>query len=186
MKPKGVITQMGALSEYILTAVFTSTFFTSRYDLQVTATADNCLLTSYPFLAGHQTDFHIIRQQQQPANVTQDLRADVTQQPHSAGHADDSLGEPVFVPCSSPNRPATTASTTATSTTFGISTSSYQSSNDGTASYPSTPLHDEPQAGTHAKEGSDTFDDNATFTVGSAQESAEKKFLGDVVLALQR
>ena len=142
----------------------------------MTATADNCLFSSYPFLAAHQTDFHIVCEQQGIA--IRDKQTD-TQDVHP--------GEAVFMPCVTPNRPPTIASTSATSTSFGISTSTYpESSNEATSStYPSTPHQGESQQGIPARVVSDGSDGNGTFIV-SGTESDERRFIRKVVTAVQR
>ena len=38
-------------------------FRLTRFFLPVSATADNCLLTNYPFLALHRSDYHIVCEQ---------------------------------------------------------------------------------------------------------------------------
>lgn len=148
-----------------------------RYELPVTATADNCLLSCYPFLAAHQTDFHIICRQQGISIL--DKQTDTQDLPP---------GEPLFMPCVTPNRPPTIASTNATSTSFGISTSTYpESSNEATSStYPSTPHHGESQQGGATRVASDGSDGNGTFVLVSGVESEERKFIRKVVTAVQR
>lgn len=148
-----------------------------KYDLPITATADNCLLSCYPFLAAHQTDFRIICEQQEIS--IQNKQTDAQEYPP---------GEPVFMPCITPNRPPTIASTSATSTSFGISTSTYpESSNEATSStYPSTPHHGDSQHGGPARGVSDGSETNATFVLGPGVESDERKFMRKVVSAVQR
>lgn len=148
-----------------------------RYELPVTATADNCLFSCYPFLAAHQTDFHIICEQK--GISIRDRQTDAQ---------DYHPGEPVFMPCITPNRPPTIASTSATSTSFGISTSTYpESSNEATSStYPSTPHHGESQHDGPVRGVSDGSDTNGTFVLGPGVESDERKFIRKVVSAVQR
>lgn len=159
--------------------IMTLTFFLAacRYELPVTATADNCLFSCYPFLSAHQTDFHIICEQQ--GISIRDKQEDGQDYPP---------GEPLFMPCVTPNRPPTIASTSATSTSFGISTSTYpESSNEATSStYPSTPHHGEPQHGGPVRGVSDGSDTNGTFILGPGAESDERKFIRKVVNAVQR
>ena len=151
--------------------------FHCRYKLPITATADNCLLSCYPFLAAHQTDFHIICEQQEISIRNKQIEAQ-----------DYPPGEPVFMPCVTPNRPPTIASTSATSTSFGISTSTYpESSNEATSStYPSTPHHGDSQHGGPARGVSDGSETNGTFVLGPGVESDERKFIRKVVTAVQR
>lgn len=148
-----------------------------KYELPVTATADNCLLSCYPFLAAHQTDFHIICKQDGVSIV--DKETDTQYLPP---------GEPVFMPCVTPNRPPTIASTSATSTSFGISTSTYpESSNEATSStYRSTPHHGDTQPGGPARVASGGSDGNGTFTMDPGGESDERKFIRKVISAVQR
>jgi hypothetical protein len=49
------------------------------------------------------------------------------------------FSEAFLLPCITPNRPVTHGSTSATSTTFGISTSSYEDSTDPSSSLRDTP-----------------------------------------------
>lgn len=148
-----------------------------KYELPVTATADNCLFSCYPFLAAHQTDFHIVCEQK--AISIKNKQTDTQDFPP---------GEPVFMPCITPNRPPTVASTSATSTSFGISTSTYpESSNEATSStYPSTPHHGESQPGGPVRGPSDGSETNGTFVLGPGVESDERKFMRKVVGAVQR
>ena len=141
------------------------------------ATADNCLLSCYPFLAAHQTDFHIICKQDGVSIV--DKETDTQDLPP---------GEPVFMPCVTPNRPPTIASTSATSTSFGISTSTYpESSNEATSStYRSPPHHGDTQPGGPARVASGGSDGNGTFTMDPGGESDERKFIRKVISAVQR
>ncbi|XP_048577373.1 cilia- and flagella-associated protein 47-like isoform X2 [Nematostella vectensis] len=157
-------------------AMITFTDGKDRYDLPISATADNCLLTCFHFLSQHQTDYHVVCANAQQANVQEKDKG--TEQP---------VGEPVFKPCVTPNRPATIASTSATSTSFGISTSTYQeSSNSESAStFQSTPQPPDDKGA--AKEGSEVSEDRTTYTLDEpAAESKEKQFISTVVLAIQR
>ncbi|XP_076799523.1 cilia- and flagella-associated protein 47-like isoform X2 [Clavelina lepadiformis] len=89
-----------------------------KFCLPVTATADNCLLTVYPFLAAHRNDHQIVCEQDKS------LRGPS----HDANSA--SLGEAVLVPCVSPQRPSTRGSTSATSSHFGTASSSFDESSN--------------------------------------------------------
>nr|XP_039264663.1 cilia- and flagella-associated protein 47-like isoform X2 [Styela clava] len=88
-----------------------------KFVITVTATADNCLLTVYPFLAAHRNDHQIVCEQDKAIR----------------GHAHDGnsgLGEAVILPCTSPHRPSTRGSTSATSSHFGASSSTYDDSSN--------------------------------------------------------
>lgn len=85
--------------------------------LPVTATADNSLFTCFPFLAQHRMDHQIVCEQ------GHSLRGRKTVSRESVG-----AGEAVLVPCDTPARSMTRASTTETSSNFEISSSSYESS----------------------------------------------------------
>ena len=79
----------------------------------------------------------------------------------------------------------------ATSTTFGVSSSSYQESSNGATSstYPSTPHHEgHGPTGQDATErsGSELSDGNATYSLEFGSETEEKKFIRKVVNAVQR
>ena len=54
-------------------------------------------------------------------------------------HLNLNSSEAFLLPCITPNRPVTHVSTSATSTTFGISTSSYEDSTDPSSSLRDTP-----------------------------------------------
>ena len=90
--------------------------FCSFY-LPVTATADNSLFTCFPFLAQHRMDHQIVCEQ------GHSLRGRKTASRESVG-----AGEAVLVPCDTPARSMTRASTTETSSNFEVSSSSYESS----------------------------------------------------------
>ena len=149
----------------------------SRYELTVTAIADNCLLSCYLFLAAHQTDFHIVCRQDGVSILDKEMDTQ-----------DLPPGEPVFRPCVTPNRPPTIVSTSATSTSFGLSSSTFpESSNEATSStYPSTPHHADSQPGAPDRVASGGSDDNGTFVVDHGVESVERKFIRNVVNAVQR
>ena len=152
-------------------------FIFTRYELAVTAIADNCLLSCYPFLAAHQTDFHIVCQQDGVSILDKEMDTQ-----------DLPPGEPVFRPCVTPNRPPTIVSTSATSTSFGLSSSTFpESSNEASSStYPSTPHHADSQPGAPDRVASGGSDDNGTFVVDHGVESVERKFIRNVVNAVQR
>ena len=127
-------------------------------------------------MAAHQTDFHIVCEQQEIS--IQNKQIDAQGFP---------AGEPVFMPCATPNRPPTVACTSATSTSFGISSSTYPESSNTSSTYPpSTPHHGHSQHGGPAQGVSDESETNGTFAVGPAVESDERKFIRKVVSAVQR
>lgn len=152
-------------------------FVLCRYELPVTATADNCLFSCYPFLAAHQSDFHIVCEQKGISIIDKQLETE-----------DFPPGEAVFMPCVTPNRAPTVASTSATSTSFGISTSTYpESSNEATSStYHSTPHHGDSQQGGPGRLVSGGSDGNGTFVMVPGMESDERKFIRKAVTAMQR
>lgn len=89
------------------------------FKLSVTATADNCLMTCYPFLAQHRTDHQIVVEQ---GNILKGRRSGSQESEH--------VGEAVLRRCVTPSRPSSRPSTTATSSNFEISSSSYEDSNE--------------------------------------------------------
>ena len=104
----------------------------SRFELPIIATADNCLLTCYNFLASHQSDYHVVCENiaanQNPVDSKDDIKERV------------SYGQAHFVPCISAIRPPTNTSSVTTTTSFGLTTSTYQESATATtSSYPRTP-----------------------------------------------
>ncbi|XP_059154686.1 cilia- and flagella-associated protein 47-like isoform X2 [Physella acuta] len=103
--------------------------------IQVTATADNCLLTCYPFIALHRSDHQIVCEQGTYPKGRKMLGKKKSELSSSV-----SSGEAHIVPCLSPTH-SSRPSTSATSSTFQISTSSYESSS--TASGSLTPAHRE-------------------------------------------
>ncbi|XP_022089961.1 cilia- and flagella-associated protein 47-like isoform X2 [Acanthaster planci] len=105
----------------------------NSFSIPVTATADNCLLTAYPFVAQHRTDFQIVTEQGQT------LRGR-----HSTANSKESLGnvgEAVMIPVESPSRPSTQRSSASTSSRFGATTSTYEESTESIteSTYRSTP-----------------------------------------------
>ncbi|XP_078495986.1 cilia- and flagella-associated protein 47 isoform X1 [Ciona intestinalis] len=87
-----------------------------RFSIPVTATADNCVLTVYPFLAAHRNDHQIVCEQDKALRgPAQDVNS-------------VSLGEAVLLPCISPHRPSTRGSTSATSSHFGTASSTFDES----------------------------------------------------------
>ena len=83
------------------------------------------------------------------------------------------------------------AQSSATSTTFGVSSSSYQESSNGATSstYPSTPHHEGHGPSGHLaleRNDSESSDDNAAYSLEFGGETADKKFIYKVMLAVQR
>ncbi|XP_021363645.1 cilia- and flagella-associated protein 47-like isoform X2 [Mizuhopecten yessoensis] len=154
-----------------------------KFKLMVMATSDNCLLTCYHFLALHRTDHQIVCEQ----GASPKGRKFLTKESLSGGEA-------VIVPCVSPthnSRP----STSATSSNFQISSSSYESSGSVTDSTDgSTPVNREgamnkpPSGSEHAM--SRNQQDLASRSLGSAmfpdEDSEEGIFHLEVLLAVQR
>ncbi|KAL4233464.1 hypothetical protein ACF0H5_008145 [Mactra antiquata] len=153
------------------------------FKLLVTATADNCLMTCYPFLALHRTDHQIVCEQGSSPK----------------GHktvSKESLnnGEAVFIPCQTPNQ-TSRPSTSATSSNFQVSSSSYESSASGTDSTdPSTPINrdgakNKPPSGSDHQVFS-RQNDLASRSLGSAmfpdEDTEEGIFHMEVLLAVQR
>ena len=91
-----------------------------RYILPVIATADNCLLTCYNFLALHQSDYHVVCEElTKKASIPTSVRTEKI-----------SYGEALLVPCVSAIRPPTENSQITTSTSFGLSSSAYSESSE--------------------------------------------------------
>ncbi|XP_071134806.1 cilia- and flagella-associated protein 47-like isoform X3 [Mytilus edulis] len=155
-----------------------------EFRLNITATADNCLLTCYPFLAIHRTDHQIVCEQGgSPKGRAMSFREAV-----------NNTGEAVIVPCASPNHNSR-PSTSATSSNFQISSSSYESSTSGTDSTNGdTPINrdgamNKPQSGSEYNQ-SRTQQDLASRSLGSAmfpdEDTEEGIFHMEVLLANQR
>ena len=87
----------------------------------MTATADNCLLTAYPFVAQHRTDFQIVTEQGQ---TLRGRNSSVTSK-----DSNGNVGEAIMIPVESPSRPSTQRSTS-TSSRFGATTSTYEESSE--------------------------------------------------------
>ncbi|KAL3884217.1 hypothetical protein ACJMK2_030436, partial [Sinanodonta woodiana] len=152
------------------------------FNLMVTATADNCLLTCYPFLAIHRTDHQIVCEQGSSPK----------------GHKTTSkesliAGEAVFVPCQTPQL-ASRPSTSATSSNFQISSSSYESTTSVTDSTERSTPRNRDGAMNKPPSGSDRVSrhnpDLASRSLGSAvfpdEDSEEGIFYMEVLLAVQR
>ncbi|XP_006816677.1 cilia- and flagella-associated protein 47-like, partial [Saccoglossus kowalevskii] len=88
----------------------------NNFSIPVTATADNCLLTVYPFIAKHRADHQIVTEQ------GKSVKGRRSQSKESLN-----VGEAVLMAVDSPTRPSTRASTSSTSR-FVSSTSSYEDS----------------------------------------------------------
>ncbi|XP_052708553.1 cilia and flagella-associated protein 47-like isoform X1 [Crassostrea angulata] len=154
------------------------------FKLMVTATADNCLLTCYPFLALHRTDYQIVCEQ----GASPKGRKVVMAKDNQNG------GEAVFIPCASPQH-TSRPSTSATSSNFQISSSSYESSASVTDSTDeSTPLNREgamnkPPSGSEHNVSRGQMD-LASRSLGSAmfpdEDTEEGIFHMEVLLAVQR
>ncbi|XP_052808119.1 cilia- and flagella-associated protein 47-like isoform X2 [Mya arenaria] len=154
------------------------------FTLLVTATADNCLMTCYPFLALHRTDHQIVCEQGGSPKGHKMVSKESL----------NNLGEAVFIPCQTPNmnsRP----STSATSSNFQVSSSSYESSDSVTdSSDGSTPVNrdgakNKPPSGSDHQMFS-RQNDLASRSLGSAmfpdEDSEEGIFHMEVLLAVQR
>ena len=90
----------------------------------MTATADNCMLTCYPFVAQHRTDYQIVTEQGHTA-----LQSHNNGSQHHQQRASSGFGEAVMMPVESPSRPSTHGSTSSSSR-FGATTSTYEESMD--------------------------------------------------------
>ncbi|KAK3096977.1 hypothetical protein FSP39_005325 [Pinctada imbricata] len=160
------------------------------FQLMVTATSDNCLLTCYPFLALHRTDHQIVCEQ----GASPKGRKLVAKETQINTNNNKGTGEAVLIPCASPlhtSRP----STSATSSNFQISSSSYESSASVTDSTDeSTPLNrdgamNKPPSGSdhNVSRGQQ---DLASRSLGSAmfpdEDTEEGIFHMEVLLAVQR
>ncbi|XP_052240686.1 cilia- and flagella-associated protein 47-like isoform X3 [Dreissena polymorpha] len=153
------------------------------FSLMVTATADNCLMTCYPFLALHRTDHQIVCEQGSSPKGHKTVSKESL----------NNTGEAVFIPCQTPNmnsRP----STSATSSNFQISSSSYESSTSASDSTGSSPDNRD-GAKNKPPSGSDHHvmsrqNDLASRSLGSAmfpdEDSEEGIFHMEVLLAVQR
>ncbi|XP_064627283.1 cilia- and flagella-associated protein 47-like isoform X2 [Lineus longissimus] len=149
--------------------------------IAITATADNCLLTCYPFIAQHRGDHHIICEQ----GLTLRGRKAASKESLNAGEA-------IFVPCTSPqpSRPSTSATSTGD---FQVSSSSYEDSQSVTEStYPSTPRDGAlvkllTSSADHDSQGRNNIQSRS---LGSAlfpdEDSEEGIFHTEVLLAVQR
>ncbi|XP_057307230.1 cilia and flagella-associated protein 47-like isoform X2 [Hydractinia symbiolongicarpus] len=90
--------------------------------LPATATADNCLLTTYDFLTNAQNDFHIICERVK----------------EKKDNNSNSPAEIEFVPCVSPIRAPTGVSMVTSGTSFSLNTSSYEDTTISSSSSPTT------------------------------------------------
>ncbi|CAH1800026.1 unnamed protein product [Owenia fusiformis] len=151
--------------------------------LPVSATSDNCLLSCYPFLAQHRADHQIVCEQ----GTT--LKGRKTMSKESVN-----VGEAVFVPCVSPARPYSRRSTTATSSQFECSESSYESTSHSATE--STYQPSTPRDGAHGRVAPISVaavknrQDIASRSLGSAlfpdEDTEEGIFHTEVLLAVQR
>lgn len=154
------------------------------FKLMVSATTDNCLMTCYPFLALHRTDHQIVCEQGSSPKG------------HKTVSKESLLntGEAIFIPCQTSNQ-TSRPSTSATSSNFQISSSSYESSSSVTDSTDqSTPVNRD-----GAKNKPPSMSDNqmisrqndlASRSLGSAmfpdEDTEEGIFHTEVLLAVQR
>ncbi|PIK59126.1 hypothetical protein BSL78_03931 [Apostichopus japonicus] len=157
----------------------------NSFSVPVTATADNCLLTAYPFVAQHRMDFQIVTEQGRTL-------------PGNQSESKDSLnggGEAVFIAVESPVRPPGTHTSSSTSSRFGVTSSTYEESEAVTEStYPSTPRDGAVNRATRGQESQVTHHDHAgdiaTRSLGSAvfpnEETEEGVFHHEVLTAVQR
>ncbi|KAK3775916.1 hypothetical protein RRG08_017206 [Elysia crispata] len=162
------------------------------FSIQVTATADNCLLTCYPFLALHRGDHQIVCEQGSSPKGRKLPREKTVPRSNTSGGS----GEAVFVPCTSPAHLASRPSTSATSSNFQISSSSYESSNSLTDSSGSlTPgprdgAMNKPPTASDFATGQRNILENAARSAGSAifpdEDSEEGMFHLEVLMACQR
>ncbi|BFZ09423.1 hypothetical protein BsWGS_12463 [Bradybaena similaris] len=154
----------------------------NKFPVQVTATADNCLLTCYPFLAQHRCDHKIICEQ----GTLPKGSKPVNRKPGDGESVKS--GEAILVACESPSQ--TGRSTSATTSSFEPSSSSYENSTTATEPGSCAPC---PGAREGAKNKSPTCSDYArckTGSVGSAifpaGDSEEAVFFMKVLMTVQR
>ncbi|KAK7478911.1 hypothetical protein BaRGS_00029892 [Batillaria attramentaria] len=163
------------------------------FTMVVTATADNCLLTCYPFLALHRVDHQIVREQDSIKGRKM-LRA--KEAAEGTAKPTNTCSEAIIVPVSSPTHATSRPSTSATSSNFQVSSSSYEHSASVTDSTGSTPG---PRDGAMNKPPPTSSDFNSRNThgqpeaasrLGSAmfpdEDSEEGIFHVEVLLAVQR
>ncbi|XP_078698604.1 cilia- and flagella-associated protein 47-like isoform X8 [Branchiostoma floridae x Branchiostoma belcheri] len=150
------------------------------FTFHVSATADNCVLSNYPFLAKHRTDHHIIRNEEETREIV-------------VREGTGALGEAVIIPTASPRRPSTRGSTTGTSTAFGMSSSSYEETSNSVTgdTYPSSPREGAvPQLPAADSEIQQERQEAASRSLGSAafpeEDSEEGIFHAEVSLSAQR
>ncbi|CAL1538368.1 unnamed protein product [Lymnaea stagnalis] len=155
------------------------------FSLQVTATADNCLLTCYPFLALHRGDHQIVCEQ-----GTSPKGRNLLKGVESASDTTTNSGEALLVPCTLTNQGNSRPSTSATSSNFQISSSSYESSSLIDTSATTTPGRRE-GAMNKPPTGSD-FDglhlalEKAVTAIFPDEDTEEGKFHMEVLMATQR
>ncbi|XP_035825915.1 cilia- and flagella-associated protein 47 [Aplysia californica] len=160
----------------------------NTFSLQVTATADNCLLTCYPFLALHRGDHQIVCEQGSSPKGRKLMSK------KKEGSGSGGSGEAVFVPCTTSNPGNSRPSTSATSSNFQISSSSYESSTSLTDSSGSTTPGPREGAMNKPPTGSDFLShknfEAAARSAGSAmfpdEDSEEGMFHMEVLMAGQR
>ncbi|XP_033635373.1 cilia- and flagella-associated protein 47-like isoform X1 [Asterias rubens] len=157
----------------------------NSFSIPVTATADNCLLTAYPFVAQHRTDFQIVTEQGQ---TLRGRNSSVTSK-----DSNGNVGEAIMIPVESPSRPSTQRSTS-TSSRFGATTSTYEESSESIteSTYRSTPRDG---AVNHAIADRSIIDPDsrmglASRSLGSAafpnEDTEEGVFHQEVLMGVQR
>ncbi|XP_033113331.1 cilia- and flagella-associated protein 47-like isoform X2 [Anneissia japonica] len=154
----------------------------NSFSIVVTATADNCLLTAYHFIAKHRTDYQIVTEQ------GRSLKGRRTSSKESVN-----VGEAMILPVESPTRPSTRNSSS-TSSRFGATSSTYDES---TASVTESTYRSTPRDGAvnHATNGGSSYDPQSRLglvsrSLGSAafpdEDSEEGVFHHEVLMAIQR
>ncbi|XP_071954714.1 cilia- and flagella-associated protein 47-like isoform X2 [Antedon mediterranea] len=154
----------------------------NSFSIMVTATADNCLLTAYHFIAKHRTDYQIVTEQGRSLKGRR-----------SSSKESVNVGEAVILPVETPSRPSTRNSSS-TSSRFGATSSTYDES---TASVTESTYRSTPRDGAvnHATNGSSSYEHESRLglvsrSLGSAafpdEDSEEGVFHHEVLMAIQR
>ncbi|KAF6028082.1 CHDC2 [Bugula neritina] len=147
----------------------------NRYELPVTATSDNCLLTCYPFIAQHRMDHQIVCEE---GKILRSLRRT------SSGNR--SVGEPIITNIATPTK--SRPSTSATMSQFEVSSSAYESSEASSESI----LHDGGQRKRAVNKAYKSYSnaEAARRSLGSAvfsdEETEEGIFHQEVLYSIQR
>ncbi|XP_065057284.1 cilia and flagella-associated protein 47-like isoform X2 [Rhopilema esculentum] len=143
-----------------------------RHPLHVMATADNCILSCYKFLATHQTDFHII---------CEELPGKGKGVPGIASKKEGiAYGDAMLVPCVSAIKSPTENSNITTSTSFGLSVSTYPESSMSSSTARS-PTDDNKE-----EEHEETTIPYEYCGTEDTAETEEEKYLKDVMKSVQR